>query len=249
MRHRHKSAYSYRARIGLIVPPTNTVNEAEWARMMPDGVTFHTVRMPVHVGHATEDARRRLVEDISTRARELQQARVDCVAYACTAGSMINPPHALAHDIAQRTGATLVTTAAAIVDALQSLAANRISVATPYHDELNRHEVDFLAGNGIEVLSIAGLGLGANGPADYPLIAETPLAAIESHARNAFRPGSEALLISCTDFPALTLIEPLEAGLGVPVNTSNQATLWAALSAAGISDPIPDAGRLLARPR
>ncbi len=33
--------YGWRAKIGLIVPTTNTVNEAEWARMAPEGVSIH----------------------------------------------------------------------------------------------------------------------------------------------------------------------------------------------------------------
>ena len=92
---RHRSTYGYRARIGLIVPPTNTVNEAEWGRTIPDGVTFHTVRMPLHADTISSAGRKALVEDIAARVRELSQAGVDVVAYACTAGSMINPRHAL----------------------------------------------------------------------------------------------------------------------------------------------------------
>jgi hypothetical protein len=41
-------AYGWRARLGLIVPTTNTVNEAEWARMAPDGVTIHSARTRFH---------------------------------------------------------------------------------------------------------------------------------------------------------------------------------------------------------
>ena len=54
------SNYSQRARIGVIVPPTNTVNEAEWLRMMPDGVTFHAARMPLHADTASEAGRKAL---------------------------------------------------------------------------------------------------------------------------------------------------------------------------------------------
>ena len=43
------ATYGWRARIGLIVPPTNTANEAEWSLMLPDGVTLHTTRMPLHL--------------------------------------------------------------------------------------------------------------------------------------------------------------------------------------------------------
>jgi maleate isomerase/arylmalonate decarboxylase len=59
-------------------------------------------------------------------------------------------------------------------------------------------------------------------------------------------PGSDALLITCTDFPTLPLIAGLEADLGVPVVTSNQATFWAMLRAAGIDDRFRQFGKLLA---
>ena len=244
---RHKSAYGWRAKLGLIVPPTNTVNEAEWARMMPDGVSFHTVRMPLHLECTSTEGRRALVADIVARVRELVQARVDVVAYACTAGSMINPLDALPREVEAATGVALVTTAAAIVHALRHLGARKLSIATPYHDALNQHEVAFLAANGFETLRIAGLGIGANGPVDFPLIAETSLDAVGAHARAAFVGGSDALLITCTDFPTLPLLPRLEHDLAVPVVTSNQATLWAALRAAGITDHLPQAGHLFQR--
>ncbi len=95
------------------------------------------------------------------------------------------------------------------------------------------------------MLHIAGLGIGASGPQDYIRIAETPVAEVAAHARASFRPGAEALVISCTDFPTLPVLGALEAELGVPVITSNTATLWAALRAAGVTDALAGGGRLL----
>ena len=66
-----------------------------------------------------------------------------------------------------------------------------------------------------------------------------------AHARAAFVPGSDALLITCTDFPTLPLIPELEDELGVPVVTSNQATFWAMLRAARIDDRFEHLGKLL----
>ena len=40
--------YGRRAKLGLIVPVTNTVNEAEWHQHTPRGVTVHSARMPLH---------------------------------------------------------------------------------------------------------------------------------------------------------------------------------------------------------
>jgi maleate isomerase/arylmalonate decarboxylase len=244
---RHRSAYGWRAKLGLIVPPTNTVNEGEWSRMVPEGVTFHTRRMKLHADTTSEAGRAALYADIGQAVGDLTPARVDVVAYGCTAGSMISPPDALPHHIAGVAGCAAVTTAAAIVAALKALGVRRLSVATPYHQALNDHEEHFLTDNGFEVLAIAGLGIGAGGPHEYIRIAETPLDAVADHARRVFRPGSDALLISCTDFPTLPLLPVLEAELGVPVVTSNQATFWAALRAAGIVDRFERFGALLAR--
>ena len=246
MEARHRSAYGPRARLGLIVPPTNTVNEAEWARLCPDGVTFHTHRMALHSDTESAEGRAGLMADLEAVFALLGQCSPDVIAYACTAGSMVTPAEALPEDLHRRTGRAAVTTAAAIVAALRALRVRRVAVATPYARALNAHETEFLTAHGLEVLRLIGLGIGAGGPQEYVQIARTPLDAVADHARAAFVPGAEALLITCTDFPSLPLIRPLEAELGVPVVTSTQATLWAALRAAGIADAPPAGGRLFA---
>jgi maleate cis-trans isomerase len=246
MSERHKSAYSSRAKLGLITPPTNTVNEAEWSRMMPPGVTFHTHRMPLHPDTTSEEGKAGLMRDLASVIGMLKPARVDAVAYACTAGSMINPVESLPETLTSSMGVTAVTTSAAIIRALKTLGAVRLSVATPYHDKLNEHETAFLEENGFTVDNLIGLGIGAGGASEYIRIAETPLEKVADHVRKAFVPGSDAILITCTDFPTLPLIAELEGEFGVPVVTSNQATFWAMLRAAGIEDRFEGFGRLLA---
>ena len=247
MRERHQSVYSFRAKLGLITPPTNTVNEAEWSRMLPEGVTFHTHRMPLHPDSSSEEGKAGLMRDLQSVCGLLKQARVDAIAYACTAGSMINPVESLPTALTAAVGVTAVTTSAAIVRGLRALGATVLSVATPYHEALNHHETVFLRENGFEVASLVGLGIGAGGPAEYVQIAETSLERITAHVRAAFVPGSDAILITCTDFPTLPLIATLEEEFGVPVVTSNQATLWAMLRAVGIDDRLSGCGRLTAQ--
>lgn len=246
MENRHQSTYSRRAKLGLIVPPTNTVNEAEWARMVPDGVTFHSHRMKLHGDTESAAGRAALMNDLDEAVGMLAQSGADAIAYACTAGSMVTPADSLPETLAERTGETCVTTSAAIVAALKALGAKSLSVATPYADKLNAHETHFLEDHGFEVLNLIGLGIGAGGPSEYPLIARTPLERVQEHARASFVAGSDALLITCTDFPTLPLLPDLERDLGVPVVTSNQATFWAMLRAAGITDTFEAFGRLLA---
>ena len=241
---RHHSTYGWRAKIGLIVPPTNTVNESEWRLALPEGVSFHTHRMALHSDIESAAGRARLESDLDDAFDMLLPAEPDVVAYACTAGSMVRPAGSLPDALSDRHGVKAVTTSAAIVAALGSLGAVRLSVATPYGDTLNAHEARFLEDHGFRVERISGLGIGEGGPSEYPLIARTGIDDVRAHACAAFAPGSDALVLLCTDFPTQPLIGTLEAELGVPLVTSNQATLWACLRAAGLDDEPAALGRL-----
>lgn len=238
---RPASSYSHRARLGLIVPPTNSVNEAEWQQMMPEGVTFHSHRMKLH---AAGDAS--MMPDLLGAIGLLGQVRPDAIAYACTAGSMTTPSSQMPDAASEQSGHRVLTTSHALILALRAVGAKRISVATPYADALNDHEVAFLAAHGIDTLAIAGIGIGAGGPHEYVRIAQTSLADVRAHALATFDPASDALLLACTDFPTLPLIAELEAELGVPVISSNTATLWAMLRACGVTDTVRNGGQLFA---
>jgi maleate isomerase/arylmalonate decarboxylase len=240
-----ETSYGTRAKLGLIVPLTNTVNEAEWHTMLPEGVTFHVTRMPLHADTTSDAGKKALFTDIEKSTSDLAQAGLSVIAYGCTAGSMVQPLDQLTDFMSDVSGVPSVTTAASIVAALQALNLRKISIATPYHDALNEHEVAFLADNGVETLQIAGLGIGAGGPEEYIQIARTPAEQIKQHVLSVDHQDAEAVLISCTDFPTLNLITELEQVLGKPVITSNQATFWATLRAAGIEDHFDNFGVLL----
>ena len=151
---------------------------------------------------------------------------------------MVTPIEALPDFMRGVTGIPAVATAPSLVLVARALGVTRVSMATPYHDELNEHERHFLADNGIEVLKMAGLGIGAGGPGEYGRIAQVPLDKVYAHARSVDHKDAQALMISCTDFSTLPLIARLESELGIPVITSNTATLWAALRAAITVAPL-----------
>ena len=239
------TVYGARAKLGVIVPPTNTANEAEWNRMAPDGVSIHAARMPLHTDTTSPDGKKALYHDLRRFSRDLAQASVDVIAYGCTAGSMVSPMTAPSDFMTAETGVPAVTTAAAIIDALRALGVERAAVATPYHDALNAHEVSFLAENGIETVACAGLGYGAGGPDEYRGIARVPSADVHALAVSVDRPEADALIISCTDFATLDVIPRLEEALDKPVVTSNEATVWEALRTDGIEDRFEASGALL----
>lgn len=228
------------ASLGLIVPTTNTVNELEWKRMALPGMRFPLVRMALHA-HGDEA----LYRDLQKAIEELKPRNPDVIAYACTAGSMVQPLDSLAAWIEKQSGAKGVATAPALVYACRALGLQRIALATPYHDALNEHEKRFFEENGIRVLAVKGLGIGAGGAHEYVRIARVPKETIYDHCRSVDVAEAQGVVVSCTDFPTLEAIPRLEAELGKPVVSSNLATFWQALRAAGVSTRVAGFGRLL----
>jgi maleate isomerase/arylmalonate decarboxylase len=236
--------YGWRARLGLVIPTTNTVNEVEWHRAMPDGVTVHSARMPLHLEPRTDHGEQTLDNNLARAVKDLAEARVDVIAYGCTAGSLVSPLNQLTDRIGALAGVPAVASAPALVLACRKLKITRIGLATPYHDAMNQSEIAFFAALGIETVAVAGLGHGANGPHELLRICETPLEDVRALACSVDCAMAQGIVISCTDLPTMPLIMGLEAALGKPILTSNQATLWAALRAVGIDEHLHELGVL-----
>lgn len=232
-----------RAKVGVIVPPSNTVNEAEFNRFAPEGVSFHFTRSPLHADPAADDFQE-MLGDVRNAMSDLAACRVDYATYACTAGSMACPSDRLLGAMSEAGNVGANSTAQAIIAALKALGASRISMASPYTDETNEHEAHYLEDHGVEVLTSAGLSLNTS-LENIQKISRVPPADVFAHARSVDRPEADALLICCTDFNTFDSIEPLEAELGKPVISSNSATLWHSLRSAGIDDRIEGLGTLL----
>lgn len=63
-------------------------------------------------------------------------------------------------------------------------------------------------------------------------------------ARSIVKPETEALVLSCTDIRSIEIIELLENDLKIPVISSNQSSMWAAMRSCGINDKIKGFGSL-----
>jgi arylmalonate decarboxylase len=237
------SPYGWRARIGLIVPSTNTINEAEFARVAPDGVSIHTARATA-LGPFSEQYFIQLAETSLAQAELLATAEVDVLAYGCTSGSIIYPMARLVPALHERCPVPVIATAAAVVAALGALGVKRIAVGTPYPDFINIAEQQFLESHGFTVTSLRGLQLGET-QAERRLIGRVPPQQVHRLARMIDRPEAEAIFLSCTNLATFGMIERIEQDLGKPVVTSNQASFWACLRVLGLNDAIPGHGRLL----
>lgn len=236
-------ASPWRARLGLIVPSWNTVMEYECARMAPAGVSLHVARI-AHTAD-TEENLRAMARHFPDVAELLAHARVDALCFGCTASGFIQDgagaDAAMARAVHERVGIPTITTSQAIAEALGAHGARRVAVASPYEPWLNERLQRYLETAGFTVVAIAGFGTQEHARCS---VADT-LALAESVVTDE----ADALVISCTNFRTLEIVEQLEEKLGRPVVTSNQASMWRLLGLARVPDAVPAAGRLLRSPR
>jgi len=215
--------YEWKARIGILVPASDTTTEVEFRRMAPKGVSIHVSRMEFP-GLDTPEALSKLIDDVERAAYLLVLAEVNAIAFCCTSGSFIKGPgydQEIINRIKKVFSGVVTTTTTSVVEALKALNVKRIAVATPYIGDVNKALKRYFEAMDFEIVNIEGLGITKD--ADVGRL--TPDVAYNL-ARKADKPEAEAVFISCTNFRSLEVINTLEKDLQKPVVTSNQATMW-----------------------
>jgi maleate isomerase len=227
---------SKNGRIGLIVPSSNTVVEMDFFRHLPAKATLHTARM--FLAETTAEAERIMVTEYVPQAVvDIASVQPQVVAFACTsAGAVLGAEGEarLIGEISQVTGAAVVSTNDAVGSCIERHNPRSVAVLTPYVDELNAHIQSGLERRGIQVAGITGLGLrdnlaiGAVSPEHILELAEAALAGLDF----------DLLFVSCTNFRGVEARDALASQFGVPVVTSNQATIDAVMEALGLAASI-----------
>lgn len=214
-----------------VVAPFDLELDAELWRWLPSDVDVLVTRTPfvddrVTVGFAQEISD---LQDIRVGVRAVTAGRAAVAAYACTSGSFVRGRAGEAEltDAMRTAGAVeALTTSGALAEALEALGLRRVSVMTPYLSELGSMLDAYLEEFGVSVVGHASMGLDHEVWAvDYQRTA--------NYIREADHPDAEAIVVSCTNLPTYDLIAPLEAELGKPIISANQATVWAALRRLG----------------
>ncbi|PON16521.1 hypothetical protein C2W62_18025 [Candidatus Entotheonella serta] len=235
----------WKAKIGLVVVSSSTVCEGRYPRVAPAEVGFFTSRMLLSgSGLAGIEA----MECNAARAmEELASVPVDVIAYCCTVSGAvrgIEGDRAFCQEMEKRWDIPVTSTMLAATEAMQHLGMRRVVVTSPYPDSHHEAERAYLAQNGIEAMSMQGMGFEKGQE-----FAEVPPQAILSFSLDAWDDTADGLFISCMNFDAMPAVRALEDRIGKPVVTSHSATLWRALALADIDAPIAGYGQLLAEPR
>ncbi len=231
-------------RLGLLLPSSGIVQEADFYRRVPAHVTVHSARMRL-VAATEADEIRMLDEYTMPAARDLATVRPDVVVFSCTsAGALRGAAYeqTLCAAIAKATAAPAVSTLTAVRDALHRLTVRSVAVLTPYPGDLTGRIVASLEAAGLEVPVAAGMDLTDS----LAIAAVTPEQIHDLAVARVRGTPAEALFIACCTFRAFDARDAIERTLGIPVVTSNQAALEAALRSLRIS-PQAEAGDVHSR--
>jgi maleate isomerase len=166
------------------------------------------------------------------------------IVFGCTSGSFVQGPgteDGEAAKITRITGIPAYTTSQSVIMALREFDAKRVLLVTPYIDDVNQREIEFLEHRGIAVEQC--ISFGCLDTRDIAKIASEEVGDfVLKHADVATR--CDAVFISCTNLLTMDAIDALEQKLGIPVVTSNQCTLWAALKHMRVDASAVGPGRL-----
>ncbi len=221
--------YGWRGRLGAIMPSNNTVLEPELYSVLPSGLSLHGARV-VARGKNTRERIFSMAEVIPHAIEELQN-KVGVFCYACMTTSLLKPVgwhEALAEGAG---GAPFLPAGETMVQALGHLGAKRIGVFSPYSDEIAALVPRWFEQFHLQVVHNANVPFTPEQVMSrrcedlYPVISQQ----LKGKA-------IDALAILATDLATFTVIDTLEADLGVPVVSSNLALLWSMLETLGVRE-------------
>ncbi|HEV7267890.1 MAG TPA: aspartate/glutamate racemase family protein [Falsiroseomonas sp.] len=211
--------------VGLMVPANNTTMEGELAAWLPPGSLVRRVGIPRGKGLLTKETMPAYRDAaIEVARQEFAGARLDAIAYGCTAAGFISGPRGdaeLAAMLSDATGLPVVTTARAMVKALQHDHAKRIAVVTPYQDAVNVQLEAFLADGGISVLRLASF----RAP-DVEALGRITSSEVLDLARRTMGADADALFIGCSQLPTHAVLAGLADEFAKPAWSSISATAW-----------------------
>ena len=183
----------------------------------------------------------KMADDITNVTKDiLPDQKLDCVAYGCTTGTVAAGYATIKSKInLAKPEAKVTTPITSAINALRAMKIEKISIFTPYTKKINDSVVNFLKKENIIINSLTYLDIASDldiGKVDEKYLYEV-LSKIELE-------DSEALFVSCTALPVLSIIDKLEKKLNKIVLSSNQTLIWEALNLIGNKEPVLGYGKI-----
>ena len=189
----------------------------------------------------TNETLKKMADDITDVTKEiLPDQKLDCVAYGCTSGTIATGYSSIYEKVNLAKPNTKVTTPiTSAIKAIKKFNIKKISIFTPYTNEINQSVAEYFKKENIEVVSLSYFDIASDldiGKVDPDHLFEV-LTKINLSK-------SDGLFVSCTALPVLSLIDKLEKKLGRVVLSSNQTLIWDTLNEINYNKNIDGFGQL-----
>ena len=189
----------------------------------------------------TNETLAKMADDITDVTKDiLPDQKIDCVAYGCTSGTIAAGYDTIKSKInLAKPDAKVTTPITSTIKALKKMGIKKISIFTPYTKAINDSVVNYFKKENISVNSLTYFDIASDldiGKVDENYLFEV-LSKIDLE-------DSDALFVSCTALPVLSIIDKLEKKLNKIILSSNQTLIWDALSLIENKDPVVGYGKI-----
>lgn len=238
----------FRAKLGVVIPATNTVVEHDFNKLSPPGVTVHTARIETPVTSLDSDAAflhflAAMRQNIYGAVDRVMSCEPDILVMGMSSETFLGGAegsHAFERGLAERARVPIVSGAGALNSALHAVGARRLSILTPYQPAIDKEVIRFLTDCGYEVVRLTGLQCPS-----ATAIARVTRDQVMAGLAASFDTRCDALVQVGTNLAALDATALAEATFERPFVPINVALMWQALRTAGITEPVRGLGQLL----
>ena len=190
----------------------------------------------------TNETLKKMADDIPKVTENiLPNQKLDCVAYGCTSGTIAAGYKSIYEKVNLVKPNTKVTTPiTSAINALKTLKINKLSIFTPYTDEINQSVINYFMSENVEISELSYFDIAS----DLDIGKVDPQYLFDILTKKDLS-NSDALFVSCTALPILSIIKDLEKKKSKIVLSSNQTLIWDAIRSTGYKSPIKGYGKLL----
>ncbi len=238
----------FRAKMGVIIPSTNTVVEADFWDMRIPGVTFHTGRIYIAQPNlssntAMEDLLTQVQTAIEIAVRDAMTCQPDYLVMGMSAPTFwggLEGGQRFAEKMRKLSGLPISMGSDACRVALETYNAKKIAVLTPYQPIMREQIVKYFQDCGLQVVRYKDLRCPS-----ATAIAEVVPAELRPVLQELSGPDVDAIVQCGTNLSMIRLAADAEGWLDKPVIAINTATLWHAYRVNGFLDNVYGFGSLL----
>ena len=155
----------------------------------------------------TNETLKKMADDIPKVTENiLPNQKLDCVAYGCTSGTIAAGYKSIYEKVNLVKPNTKVTTPiTSAINALKTLKINKLSIFTPYTDEINQSVINYFMSENVEISELSYLDIAS----DLDIGKVDPQYLFDILTKKDLS-NSDALFVSCTALPILSIIKDLE---------------------------------------